>query len=108
MISTIRTSRKSALLLAVGVVVTMITLFAFKDLNEKLTVMTASNAAYQKMTDSQSERIRTLQSEISDLKGGYYELLRTTVLSCSKPIPLSMTSELTFLWFDHKTFIPPV
>lgn len=55
--------------MAVGVVVMMFTLFAFKDLNEKLSVMTASNAGYQKMTDSQSERIRTLQSEIKDLKG---------------------------------------
>jgi hypothetical protein len=49
----------------------MVTLFAFKDLNEKLTVMTASNAGYQKMTDSQSDRIRALQSEISDMKGEF-------------------------------------
>ena len=55
--------------MAVGVVVMMFTLFAFKDLNEKLSVMTASSAGYQKMTDSQSERIRTLQLEIKDLKG---------------------------------------
>ena len=34
----------------VGVVFVMVTLFDFKDLNEKLTVMTASNAAYQVLT----------------------------------------------------------
>ena len=69
MMSTIRTSRRSALLLGVGLMLMVITLFAFKDLHEKLDVMTASNAGYQKMTDSQSDKIRSLVSEINDLKG---------------------------------------
>ncbi len=67
--TTLRTSRKSALILTVGVIVLIITMLAFKDLNEKLDVMTASNAGYQKMTDSQSDKIRGLVSEINDLKG---------------------------------------
>jgi len=67
--ATLRTSRKSALILTVGVIVLIITMLAFKDLNEKLDVMTASNAGYQKMTDSQSDKIRNLVSEINDLKG---------------------------------------
>ncbi len=69
MMTTLRTSRKSALILTVGVIVLIITMLAFKDLNEKLDVMTASNAGYQKMTDSQSDKIRGLVSEINDLKG---------------------------------------
>jgi hypothetical protein len=31
--------------------------------------MAASNAGYQKMTDSQSDKIRSLVSEMSDMKG---------------------------------------
>jgi hypothetical protein len=69
MISNIRTSRKSALFFGVAFVVMIVTFFAFKDLNEKLQVMAASNAGYQKMTDSQSDKIRSLVSEISDMKG---------------------------------------
>ena len=69
MISNIRTSRKSALFFGVAFVVMIVTFFAFKDLNEKLQVMAASNAGYQKMTDSQSDKIRSLVSEMSDMKG---------------------------------------
>ncbi len=75
MISNIRTSRKSALFFGVAFVVMIVTFFAFKDLNEKLQVMAASNAGYQKMTDSQSDKIRSLVSEISDMKGSSSSVL---------------------------------
>merc|ERR1739848_763469 len=43
-------------------------LLAVKDLNDKLGVMTASNAGYQKMTDSQTEKIRSLTTELEALR----------------------------------------
>jgi hypothetical protein len=91
MMTTLRTSRKSALILTVGVIVLIITMLAFKDLNEKLDVMTASNAGYQKMTDSQSDKIRNLVSEINDLKGKKNEFL----FSRKKPSINDVTQFLT-------------
>lgn len=45
-----------------------ICLLAVKDMNDKLGVMTASNTGYQKMTDSQAEKIRVLSSELEALR----------------------------------------
>ena len=95
MMTTLRTSRKSALFLTVAVIVLIITMLAFKDLNEKLDVMTASNAGYQKMTDSQSDKIRGLVSEINDLKGK------------STNYKMNVTFNVEFLLCSHCKFYQP-
>ena len=37
-------------------------------MNDKLGVMTASNAGYQKMTDSQADKIKSLNNELESLR----------------------------------------
>lgn len=68
MITAVRTSKRIALGGVLGIGLLFICLLAVKDMNDKLGVMTASNAGYQKMTDSQADRIKTLQSELEALR----------------------------------------
>ena len=53
MIAAARTSKRTALIGALGAVTLFLCILAVKDMNDKLGVMTASNAGYQKMTDKQ-------------------------------------------------------
>ena len=53
MIAAVRTSKRTALLGALGALTLFLCILAVKDMNDKLGVMTASNAGYQKMTDKQ-------------------------------------------------------
>ena len=68
MITTIRASKRIALGGFLGVGLLFICLLAVKDMNDKLGVMTASNAGYQKMTDSQADKIKNLNAEIEALR----------------------------------------
>merc|ERR1712223_1263807 len=68
MIATIRASKRIALGGAFAFALVILCLLAVKDLNDKLGVMTASNAGYQKMTDSQTEKIRSLTTELEALR----------------------------------------
>ena len=68
MITTIRASKRIALGGFLGIGLLFICLLAVKDMNDKLGVMTASNAGYQKMTDSQGDKIKALSSEIEALR----------------------------------------
>lgn len=56
-----RAPRRTALVGLVGGLVGVMLLIIIKDMNEKLSVMTASNQAYQRMTDQQLAKINTLQ-----------------------------------------------
>jgi hypothetical protein len=69
MLTTMRTSRKSGFFFVFGVFFIVVVFFAFKDMHEKLNVMTGSNAAYRKMTDSQASKIKGYVAELADLKG---------------------------------------
>lgn len=64
-----RASRKSGFAFVLLGFFIVVVFFAFKDMHEKLNVMTASNAAYRKMTDSQTSKIKGLVAEMADLKG---------------------------------------
>ena len=65
-----RTSRRTVLLSVLFGFFMIATMVVIKDLNDKLAVMTSSNASYQRMTDKQMERIKNLQ--VSDLRGFKY------------------------------------
>ena len=56
-----RAPRRTAFIGLVGGLVAIMLLIMLKDMNEKLTVMTASNQAYQRMTDQQLDKINKLQ-----------------------------------------------
>ena len=77
MITTIRASKRIALGGFLGTGLLFICLLAVKDMNDKLGVMTASNAGYQKMTDSQADKIRTLTNEIESLRAAKMAESRT-------------------------------
>ena len=68
MITTIRASKRIALGGFLGTGILFISLLAVKDMNDKLGVMTASNAGYQKMTDSQADKIKSLNNELESLR----------------------------------------
>ena len=68
MITTIRASKRIALGGFLGFGLLFICILAVKDMNDKLGVMTASNAGYQKMTDSQTDKIKNLNNEIEALR----------------------------------------
>ena len=53
--------RTTAVIGLVGGLVAIMLLIMIKDMNEKLSVMTASNQAYQRMTDQQLDKINKLQ-----------------------------------------------
>ena len=76
MITTIRTSKRIALGGFLGTGLLFICLLAVKDMNDKLGVMTASNAGYQKMTDSQTDKIKSLTNEIESLRAAKLSELR--------------------------------
>lgn len=63
---------------ALGVALVFLSLLAVKDMNDKLGVMTASNAGYQKMTDSQAEKIRSLSQELEALRASKVSELKTS------------------------------
>lgn len=56
-----RTGRRGVLVGVVGIAGLFIVMAVIRDLNTKLVVMTASNQNYQKMTDSQAQKITQLQ-----------------------------------------------
>ena len=62
MITTIRASKRIALGGFLGTGLLFICLLAVKDMNDKLGVMTASNSGYQKMTDSQADKIAIIRT----------------------------------------------
>ena len=49
----------------------VIVVLAVKDMNDKLTVMTASNTGYQKMIDSQADKLKALSDQLKDAKQGH-------------------------------------
>jgi len=77
MITTIRASKRIALGGFLGTGLLFICLLAVKDMNDKLGIMTSSNVGYQKMTDSQADKIRTLTNEIESLRAAKMAELRT-------------------------------
>ncbi len=77
MITTVRSSKRLAFGAVLGLCLVLVCLLAVKDLNDKLGVMTASNTGYQKMTDSQMEKIRSLTSELEGVRGSKVAELRS-------------------------------
>jgi hypothetical protein len=59
-------SRRSVLFLCLAGLAFLFGFLVVKDLNEKLGVMTSSNAGYQKMTDRQLDSIKKLQDRLRD------------------------------------------
>ena len=55
----------------VGAIFLLMAVLAIKDMNDKLTLMTVSNANYQKMTDSLTSKIRDLETEVKNAKQGH-------------------------------------
>eukprot|EP00093_Oithona_nana_P011083 11083.XXX_614690_615880_1 [CDS] Oithona nana genome sequencing. len=68
MMTTVRTSKRIALGGLFAIAFLVLCLLALKDLNDKLNVMTASNAGYQTMTDVQGDKIKSLTSELEVLR----------------------------------------
>ena len=68
MIAAIRTSRRAMFGAMLGCVFFVVALMVVKDMNNKLSVMTASNSGYQRMTDSQASRINKLAAHLKDAK----------------------------------------
>ena len=68
MMTAVRSSKRFALGAFLGLAFLLLCLLALKDLSDKLNVMTASNAGYQKMTDSQVDKIKSLTSELEVLR----------------------------------------
>ena len=68
MMTTVRSSKRIALGGLFAVAFLVLCLLALKDLNDKLNVMTASNAGYQTMTDVQGDKIKLLTSELEVLR----------------------------------------
>ena len=64
MMTAVRSSKRFAVGAFLGLAFLLLCLLALKDLSDKLNVMTASNAGYQKMTDSQVDKIKALTSEL--------------------------------------------
>ncbi len=58
--------RRPLLILCLCGLAFLVGILVVKDLNEKLSVMTASNAGYQKMTDRQNDNIGRLQQRLKD------------------------------------------
>ena len=56
-----RAPRRTAFGFVACGLLSLVLLLLVKDLNEKLSVMTASNSAYQRMTDQQADKIKKLQ-----------------------------------------------
>ena len=56
-----RTSRRTALGMCAAALLMLAAVVVVKDLNDKLAVMANSNAGYQRMTDSQADKIKKLQ-----------------------------------------------
>lgn len=77
MIASIRTSKRIALGALVGFCLLCFGLLAVKDMNDKLGVMTASNAGYQKMTDTQADKIKSLTTELEALRASKVSELRS-------------------------------
>ena len=71
MINSVRTSRRTMFGGIILCVFSVIALMVVKDMNDKLTVMTSSNSGYQKMTDSQANRINQLNAELKNSKKEY-------------------------------------
>ncbi|TRY68752.1 hypothetical protein TCAL_04691 [Tigriopus californicus] len=61
-----RTGRRGVLVGVVGIASLFIVMAVVRDLNTKLVVMTASNQNYQKMTDSQAQKITQLQKTLQE------------------------------------------
>ena len=70
-ITSVRTSRRTMFGGLILCVFSIIGLMVVKDMNEKLSVMTSSNSGYQKMTDSQTNRISQLNSDLKKYKKQY-------------------------------------
>ena len=77
MITAIRASKRIALGGFIGFALFFVCLLAVKDMNDKLGVMTASNAGYQKMTDSQADKIKMLQSELDSVRASKVSELKS-------------------------------
>lgn len=77
MIATVRASKRIALGGFLGIGLLFVCLLAVKDMNDKLGVMTASNAGYQKMTDSQADKIKALNNELESLRSSKVSELRS-------------------------------
>lgn len=74
--SAVRTSKRVAAGGFLAACFLVLCLLAAKDMNDKLTVMTASNAQYQKMTDSQADKIMSLAAELESTKDSKASELR--------------------------------
>ncbi len=59
-------SRRPAVMGVAAVVTLIVLVLAAKDQSDKLSVMTAANQDYQRMTDSQAERIRRVQQQLEE------------------------------------------
>ena len=68
MIASVRTSRRTMFGGLILCVFSIIGLMVVKDMNDKLSVMTSSNSGYQRMTDSQTNRINQLNTELKNSK----------------------------------------
>ena len=67
----VRASRRAMFGCVVGAIFLLMAVLAIKDMNDKLTLMTVSNANYQKMTDSLTSKIRDLETEVKNAKQGH-------------------------------------
>ena len=61
-----RASRRTTAVAVTAGLFLLILVYAVRDLNNKLSVMTSSNMDYQKMTDQQMEKIKLLNKSIKD------------------------------------------
>lgn len=69
MMASVRTSKRLAFGGFLGTCLVLLCLLAVKDMHEKVVVMTSSNSGYQKMTDSQTDKIRSLTAELEGVRG---------------------------------------
>lgn len=65
------TSRRALLGCLVGAIFLVMSFMAVKDMNDKLTLMTVSNANYQKMTDTLTDKTQRLETEVKNAKQGH-------------------------------------
>ncbi len=75
--ATVRSSKRLAAGAFFGLILFVLCLLAVKDMNDKLSVMTASNAGYQKMTDSQLEKIQRLTAELEGMRSSKVSELKS-------------------------------
>ena len=68
--SPITNSRRSLLILCLTGMAFLVGVMMVKDLNQKLSVMNASNSDYQAMTDRQSDQIKRLQQKLREEEKG--------------------------------------